>query len=207
MQYLNYTIDKKRADRKREKIANYEIHREVARQKLRSDGIPASETESKVLELYPERDWDEEELDEIANEPSQLMLIFLLVWSLLLPIRLCFFRIFCYVRKTKLIRAVDKEDTEMDDGEEEDDTMIEGFPIDCGTNNRKFLSISKAMAVTVGRHPHKQIDENDEIYIQPYGLCDFTGQHNMSEWPLKDLKKSYGCIARGKLIWLLFNAF
>jgi len=35
--------------------------------------------------------------------------------------------------------------------------MIEGFPIDCGTKDRKFLSMAKCAAVAATRHPHRVV--------------------------------------------------
>jgi hypothetical protein len=152
-------------------IADYEMVRQLARDKFSEAGAAAGEAlEAKVLEMYPDRDWDEEELDEMADEPPELVQIFLLAWELLLPPRRLFWRVCCAVRRVKMERAADKKDgAEVEEEEEEeDDTMIEGFPIDCGTKDRKFLSMAKAKAVTIGRHPHKSNTDPDdgELYIE-----------------------------------------
>jgi hypothetical protein len=109
------------------------------------------------------------------------------------------------------------------DDEEEDDTMIDGFPIDCGTKDRKFLSMAKCIAVTTARHPHNEIwalddDDNDDEdntteagggggegggggqtmqqFITPFELWRDTGQHNLECGPssMDGCKKKYGLI-------------
>jgi len=48
--------------------------------------------------------------------------------------------------------------------------MIDGFPIDCGTKTRKFLSMAKAQAVTASRRPHRKTETEDAIYVEPFKL-------------------------------------
>lgn len=63
----------------------------------------------------------------------------------------------------------------MKDEDEDDDTKIEGYDIDCGLKDRKFLSMAKCKAVTITRHPHKRVERRDEDddrddFIEPYKL-------------------------------------
>jgi hypothetical protein len=50
--------------------------------------------------------------------------------------------------------------------------MIDGFPIDCGTKTRKFLSMAKAQAVTASRRPHRKppAEADDAVYVEPFKL-------------------------------------
>jgi hypothetical protein len=49
--------------------------------------------------------------------------------------------------------------------------MIDGFPIDCGTKTRKFLSMAKAQAVTASRRPHRKTETPEgEVFVEPFML-------------------------------------
>jgi hypothetical protein len=81
--------------------------------------------------------------------------------------------------------------------EVDEDDLIDGFPIDCGTKERKFLSMQKCIAVTSARHPHMVIEatmDDDQEYVQPYELHRDTGQHNLECGGCHDVKRQYGCI-------------
>ncbi len=130
----------------------------------------SSAVDEKVREKYPDRDWDEEELDEMEDEPSALVVI---LGFFFLPVRIFLFRVCCSVTPQKKILAStvlpgqkapesDSDDDDDDDeeappdrdDEDDEDGMLDGFPIDCGTKDRKFLSMAKCKAVTVARHPN-----------------------------------------------------
>jgi len=118
--------------------------------------------DGKVAVKYPDRDWDDEELDEIAQEPSALVIIIEMVFF---PIRFLLYKMFCEVAKSKKPVIADEETAAdriqamgVQDQDDEDD-MIDGFPIDCGTKDRKFLSMAKCKAITMARHPHLEVYE------------------------------------------------
>ena len=158
----------------------------------------SSPLDEQAREAYPDRGWDEEELDELEDEPNALFVILELFFY---PLRIFLYKVFCEVQRVKKIRA---ESVDLDDAgpnAEEDDNTIDGFDIDCGTKERKFLSMAKCKAVTMTKHPNLGVqvsvrhgdEEIMEDYVQPYELWRDTGQHSLSEHCCFDFKKQTGC--------------
>lgn len=79
------------------------------------------------------------------------------------------------------------------------DRLSHGYPdtptVDCGTRDRKFLSMAKCVAVMTERSPHIESVTDGVQMIQPYELWRDLGQHNLRLGPACDpCLKSYGCI-------------
>jgi len=88
----------------------------------------SSKVDQEVFVKYPDRDYDEEELDEIADSPNALFLILELFFF---PLRVFLYELCCRVQMVKKVVAVEAEGPislrELDDEEEEG--FIDGFPI------------------------------------------------------------------------------
>jgi hypothetical protein len=117
--------------------------------------------DAKVAVKFPARDWDEEELDEIAQEPSALFQILEMVFF---PIRFVLYKLLCEVARSKKTLVKDEDEKGADKAQalgvaevDEENDLIDGFPIDCGTRDRKFLSMAKCQAITTARHPHLEV--------------------------------------------------
>jgi hypothetical protein len=153
----------------------------------------SSKIDQEVFTKYPDRDYDDEELDEIADLPNALFMILELFFY---PLRVLLYEMCCRVQKVKKIVAAETDEPislrQME--EEEDEGFIDGFPIDCGTKNRKYLSMAKCVAVTAARHPHIELYEDGEHYVKPYELHLDTGQHNLEWAPGKECFEKYGCL-------------
>mmetsp|Transcript_64440 Transcript_64440/g.145337 ORF Transcript_64440/g.145337 Transcript_64440/m.145337 type:complete len:163 (+) Transcript_64440:391-879(+) len=73
VKFFGWKIDRGRRHRKQAKIEAYENDKANFRKTLEQSKrkkLSAAAIEKKVSETFPERDWDEEELDENANEPN-----------------------------------------------------------------------------------------------------------------------------------------
>ena len=144
-----------------------------------------------VLLTFPARDWDDEELDEIANGHNPLVQILFILFK---P---CFFKglrrkiyMMTFGVKKRWIVNLSKVDPD------ELETMVDGYYKDCGTKDSKFLSMSKCNVVTTAAAPHQAGEDlRGNKWVAPLELWRSVGQHNFTANGTIDHKmaQKFGC--------------